>query len=500
LATLLLPPIANQLPEQLHVVVINADGEQILTLDANPAQPGSCDCREVSGRVAYDHLDDVLNGRADRYGIRYVGLAPDGGQMLLYTVGPIVDENGYLAGALVVGERLGSVLAAIQQRAHVQTALFTTAGVPLGSTSDFAFPIPELAASDRIAATTEGGVSRRVEAAGHQAQIFYVPWVMRFEPRGYAAIVVPVDPIVGAQALLILVILAISLAALALTLIVGSVVTRAITRPLDALLQATSAVAGGDLGYRARVDSADEIGRLTASFNDMTTVLAERTGRLERLSDDTLRALAAAIDARDNYTHGHSIRVAAYSNALARAAGLDAFEIDALGRGCLVHDIGKIGVPDRILRKPGPLAEDERDEMRRHPVIGQQMLRGLEWDREVFDVVLHHHERWDGLGYPLGLGGERIPRVARVVAIADTLDAMTSSRPYRPAFSFKQACALIVGEAGTQFDPDLVRAFIGALDEIKRRADALGAGRRPERTAYKTRRGGAAVANLRAVS
>jgi HD-GYP domain-containing protein (c-di-GMP phosphodiesterase class II) len=87
-----------------------------------------------------------------------------------------------------------------------------------------------------------------------------------------------------------------------------------------------------------------------------------------------------------------------------------------------------------------------------------------------------------------------------VVAIADTLDAMTSSRPYRPAFSFKQACALIVGEAGTQFDPDLVRAFIGALDEIKRRADALGAGRRPERTAYKTRRGGAAVANLRAVS
>jgi putative nucleotidyltransferase with HDIG domain len=411
-----------------------------------------------------------------------------------------VDENGYLAGALVVGERLDSVLAAIQQRAHVQTALFTTAGVPLGSTSDFAFPMPELEAADRQAATIGGGVSRRVTANGHQAQIFYVPWVMRFEPRGYAAIVVPVDPIVGTQALLILVILAICVAALALTLIVGSFVTRAITRPLDALLQATSAVADGDLGYRARVDSADEIGRLTASFNDMTTVLAERTGRLKRLSDDTLRALAAAIDARDTYTHGHSIRVAAYSNALARAAGLAELEIDALGRGCLVHDIGKIGVPDRILRKAGPLADHERDEMRRHPLIGQQMLRGLEWDRAVFDVVLHHHERWDGQGYPLGLGGERIPRVARVVAIADTLDAMTSTRPYRPAFSFRHACAVITREAGSQFDPDLVRAFIAAMDEIKRRADALGAGRRAARTAYKTDRNGGPVADLRVVS
>jgi putative nucleotidyltransferase with HDIG domain len=274
---------------------------------------------------------------------------------------------------------------------------------------------------------------------------------------------------------------ALTLATLLLTLASGSIATRSIKRPLDALLLAMAAVAAGDLTYRARVESDDEIGRLTSSFNAMTAVLAERSALLERLSDDTLRTLAAAIDARDSYTHGHSMRVAAYSNALARAAGFDEVEIGALKRGCLVHDIGKIGITDGILRKPGPLDELERARMRKHPVIGHRMLRGLDWDPRVFDVVLHHHERWDGRGYPRGLRGERIPRIARVVAIADALDAMTSSRPYRPAYSFRRACAEISAQAGAQFDPELVAAFMAARDEIKRRADALAAGRRAAR-------------------
>jgi putative nucleotidyltransferase with HDIG domain len=272
-----------------------------------------------------------------------------------------------------------------------------------------------------------------------------------------------------------------TLTMLLLTLASGSVATRSVRRRLDPLLFATSAVAAGDLDYRASVESDDEIGRLTASFNAMTAVLAERSALLERLSDDTLRTLAAAIDARDSYTHGHSMRVAAYSNALARAAGFDEAEIGALKRGCLVHDIGKIGIADSILRKPGPLDELECVRMRKHPTIGHRMLRGLDWDNRVLDVVLHHHERWDGRGYPVGLRGKRIPRVARVVAIADALDAMTSSRPYRPAYSFRRACAEIAAQAGSQFDPELVNAFIAARDEIKRRADALAAGRRAAR-------------------
>jgi putative two-component system response regulator len=182
----------------------------------------------------------------------------------------------------------------------------------------------------------------------------------------------------------------------------------------------------------------------------------ERTSRLERLNDEILVTLAAAVDARDPYTHGHSMRVSIYADALAVAAGLDAVDREAIKRGCMVHDIGKIGVPDSILRKAGPLDDKERVEMRRHPIVGHRLVSGMPWDRIVLDIVLHHHERWDGDGYPAGLAGEAIPRVARLVAIADTLDAMTSRRPYRAAYSFRRAADEIAAQAGRQFDSVLI--------------------------------------------
>jgi HD-GYP domain-containing protein (c-di-GMP phosphodiesterase class II) len=125
----------------------------------------------------------------------------------------------------------------------------------------------------------------------------------------------------------------------------------------------------------------------------------------------------------------------------------------------MLHDIGKIGVPDSVLRKEGPLDDRERADMRQHTVVGHRLISGLPWDRLVLDVVLHHHERWDGKGYPASLGGPAIPPAARVVAIADTLDAMTSPRPYRPAFTYRRAADEIVAQSGLQFDPALVALF-----------------------------------------
>jgi putative nucleotidyltransferase with HDIG domain len=282
------------------------------------------------------------------------------------------------------------------------------------------------------------------------------------------AMVVPADPLNAAQAMLVAVIIGVCLAALLLTLVAGSLVTRAITRPLTEVLRATAEVGEGHLDHRATVRSNDEIGQLTASFNAMTQLLQERTERLERLSEDALLSLSAAIDARDRYTHRHSIRVAAYSHALGRAAGLSRPELDLIRRGCLVHDIGKIGVPDRVLSKPGPLDDAELAEMRRHPSIGRRLLRGMAWERGVFDIVLHHHERWDGTGYPVQLMGEAIPRLARIVAVADALDALTSDRPYRRAHTFQRAARAIQAGAGSQFDPALVALFIQQRGEIAR--------------------------------
>ena len=278
----------------------------------------------------------------------------------------------------------------------------------------------------------------------------------------------------GAQELLLIVILGLCAACLVVTAAAGRILSRSITNRMESLIKATAEVARGNLDYRASVEASDEIGRLAMSLNQMVGVLSERTAQLQRLSDETVRALASAIDARDPYTHGHSIRVAAYSQLLARKSGLDDADVEAIRRGCLVHDIGKIGVRDTVLLKPGQLSPAEQAEMREHPAVGYRMLQRLEWDQRVFDVVLHHHERWDGSGYPYGLVAEAVPVVARVVAIADALDAMTSRRPYRSALTYPEALEVIVSQAGIQFDPGLVKAFRAARREVGRLVKALG--------------------------
>jgi len=258
-------------------------------------------------------------------------------------------------------------------------------------------------------------------------------------------------------------------------MLTGVYISRRITRPLANLLNATKRVARGDLAYRAAVLSNDEIGEVTDSFNQMTQALEESHFEAIASAEATVQTLASAIDARDPYTHGHSMRVTAYSVALARAAGLSDDAVDLVRRGSLVHDIGKIGVPDAVLGKSGPLNADEWNLMKRHPGLGHQMLRHLKWAPEMLQIVRSHHERWDGGGYPDGLAADRIPALARLVAVCDTLDAMTSDRPYRSGFSFSVAAAEIRKMSGTQFDPAMVDAFVHASDQIEALVSAMDA-------------------------
>lgn len=174
----------------------------------------------------------------------------------------------------------------------------------------------------------------------------------------------------------------------------------------------------------------------------------------------TMEALLAALDTRDTETEGHSERVAAYTMMMAQRLGLSQEELTSIERGALLHDIGKIGVPDSILYKPGPLDDEEWVIMKQHPVIGYRMCMKVGLLQPAAPIVLHHHERWDGKGYPYGLSNEEIPLGARLFAIADTLDAITSDRPYRQAKSFGEARSEILGNTGTQFDPRLVDIFM----------------------------------------
>lgn len=173
----------------------------------------------------------------------------------------------------------------------------------------------------------------------------------------------------------------------------------------------------------------------------------------------SVRALVVATEARDPYTAGHGVRVALAALALGRELGLPLAQLRALAQGTLVHDVGKIQVPDHILNKPGPLTAEERRLVERHPLTGFDMCRRLGFMAEELQVIRSHHERWDGGGYPDGLRGEEIPLLARIVAICDVYDALTSNRAYRRALTHQAAREYIVSQAGTQFDPRLVEVW-----------------------------------------
>ncbi|MDL1895671.1 HD-GYP domain-containing protein [Anaerolineae bacterium CFX7] len=189
---------------------------------------------------------------------------------------------------------------------------------------------------------------------------------------------------------------------------------------------------------------------------------------LNNLADSyqaTLRALSAALDARDSETEGHSQRVTKLALAIGAALKLSSEELINLERGALLHDVGKIGVPDHILLKSGPLNKTEREWMNRHPQLSYDMLKEISFLQDALPVVLHHQERWDGSGYPEGLRGEQIPLGARIFAVADTYDAMTSTRPYRRALSHEEALTEIRQCSGTQFDPRIVEAFLSLFQQ-----------------------------------
>jgi HD-GYP domain-containing protein (c-di-GMP phosphodiesterase class II) len=181
--------------------------------------------------------------------------------------------------------------------------------------------------------------------------------------------------------------------------------------------------------------------------------------RLQRSILQSLLGLANALEAKDEYTRGHSDRVAALARRLALEAGLTVRQADVIAQSGLLHDLGKIGVPEHILRKSGPLSEEEWAVMRRHPVTGSQIVAPLESFAEGALIVRHHHEREDGSGYPDGLSGETIPLGARVVAVADVYDALTSARPYRPALTHAEALDRLASAAGRTLDARLARLF-----------------------------------------
>jgi HD-GYP domain-containing protein (c-di-GMP phosphodiesterase class II) len=258
--------------------------------------------------------------------------------------------------------------------------------------------------------------------------------------------------------------------ALIVAILAAIVFASGIAGPVRALAERTREIANGNYHQRIELKTHNEIGELAENFNSMSGAIETAIEQLRKAAHEnhllfinSVRMLAAAIDAKDPYTRGHSERVARYSIGIGKNIGLSEQEMRNLRISALLHDVGKIGIDDRILRKPGALSEDEFEVMKGHPVKGAVIMSGVAQLIDIIPGMKYHHEKWSGGGYPDGLTAEEIPMQARIVAIADTFDAMTTNRPYQKAMELNYVVEKIKSFAGTRFDPRVVEAFANAV-------------------------------------
>jgi HD-GYP domain-containing protein (c-di-GMP phosphodiesterase class II) len=262
-------------------------------------------------------------------------------------------------------------------------------------------------------------------------------------------------------------------------LILGYLFAVGISTPIRALAASTLAISRGEFHQRTPVQGAAEISELAETFNHMAGDIEEFVDQLKQAADQnhelflgSIRMLAAAIDEKDPYTRGHSGRVAKYSIIVAQHLGLPSDELEKIRISALLHDVGKIGVDDRVLKKPGALTTEEFALMKQHPLKGANIMRPVAQLKEMLPGIELHHEHVDGHGYPHGLQGDAIPLMARIIAVADTLDAMTTNRPYQSAMDLEFAMNRILELANTKFDAAVVDALQRAVRAGKIRLSA----------------------------
>jgi putative nucleotidyltransferase with HDIG domain len=320
--------------------------------------------------------------------------------------------------------------------------------------------------SKRLAATNEFRVyqgNRPIEMLGTYSPISSLGWaVVAQKPRdaAYASI----NEMQWTARWL-------ALAATVLSLLFSVFAASKITTPLRTLTEQSQAIARGDFSQRVHVRSRTEIGELAQTFNLMTDDLERLVADLKRSADENLtlflssiQMLAGAVDEKDPYTRGHSDRVTRYSVLLAAELGLPKEEVEKIRIAAQLHDVGKIGIEDRILKKPGALTPEEFEVMKTHTIKGANILRPVQQLREMLPGIELHHESLDGRGYPYGLKGDQIPLMPRIIMVADTFDAMTTKRPYQSPISYETAVRRIEAMANTRYDAAVVMALVKLFD------------------------------------
>ncbi|MGE0601273.1 MAG: HD domain-containing phosphohydrolase [Dehalococcoidia bacterium] len=432
-----------------HVQVFSADGESVFGVEQFSDGTRKLDPAEAVP-ADWTAVHKVLNGEVDVRGDKWAQMVSDPEGAILLTVGPIKNSQDQVVGAVVVSSSISSLLLDVKRNAFADVTVFGPGGTPLASTLDLADASEENGSFRGTSGAVSAGSSSQGLVLGRKYQFLNSDLQVRGETIGSTAVALPTDSVSSTGESTRLRMSLIFGAITAAVIAIGWLVARHLTSPLSRLVAAATAVSDGDLSARSGVRTSDEIGLLGASFDSMAE-------RLEGQHLATIGALATAIDARDPYTAGHSVRVGDLSAEIGSAMGMPGSAVHHLRVGGLLHDIGKIGVRDTVLLKPGALTDEERLLIEQHPTIGLRILEGARLPREVLEIVGGHHERLDGSGYPLGLSADEISMFPRITAVADVYDAITTDRPYRTGLSPQEALRTLWREADAGIlDPEAV--------------------------------------------
>lgn len=460
-------------------IAANAAVERLEILDSKGRRLKAFSLVDEEGLLYEELLDDdkpatwtlvqkVFNGEVDELGDKYAQIVQTSEGFVLYTAGPISDDDG-LAGVVLVGTSLDSFVGTAKTEVLADVTVYDFAGEPLVST--FAQPDDASPGEARLDITgavlddaTAGATTLRESRTlwGREYDLVYGRLQVRDQAVGLYSAGLPTDFVLSAGATTRNQVALLFGVGMAAVLGIGFYLAHRFTQPILRLVRTARLVASGDLTARSGVRTSDEIGTLASSFDDMT-------GKLQRQHLATIKALASAIDARDPHTLGHSVRVGQLAVALGRHLGVDEKALAQIEIGGYLHDIGKIGIRDAILLKPGKLTPEERRVIEEHPSIGLAILDPVDLPPEITGFVGGHHERLDGSGYPQGLQDEQVSIVARIAAVADIYDAVTSERPYRGPFTPDEAMALLQSQSGSLLDPAVVEAMAAIQSEWERR-------------------------------
>jgi HD-GYP domain-containing protein (c-di-GMP phosphodiesterase class II) len=452
------------------VEFLDTQGNLVLSMRHRPGSKYLDDYIFATGSDAnyrqWAFVEQVLAGQVDAQGDKYSGLARASWGNYFYVSGPVYDRTGQFAGVILVGELMENLVSNMRLDIGSQVTIYDLEGKTIAST----FAPPELTSSLTASILERQNDSSLRRDSNNQRSLTYKsidygeilgPWKLRNDQDlGLVGTAIPKNLLVQTSTLVRTQLAVFVGLAMFLVIIMGGTIANLITHPLLELVKASREVTRGNLSVEVKPQSKDEVAILTENFNRMITSIQQSQTDQAKAYDSTLEGWSRATGLRDNETETHMARVTDMALQLARRMGLEGEHLTQIYRGALLHDIGKIGIPDSILKKPGKLSVNEWTQMRMHPQLAHEMLYAIEYLRPSLSIPYCHHEKWDGSGYPRGIKGDEIPLFARIFAVVDVWDAMTSDRVYRKALTEADAFQYIRESRGTHFDPQVVDAFM----------------------------------------